>query len=309
MNDELLARIRRHACMALDPVPTGLPSRLSPIGPIHAVLFDVYGTLLVSGSGDIGVGATAEDRAAAMRGALHAVCGAETTVTEQSARHLVERFLREISDCHERQRSEGIEYPEVDVMQLWRAVVPASEAPSVANFCWDDRHLCLLAIEYELRVNPVWPMPAAVSTLRQLRSAGLRVGIISNAQFFTPLMWQATAEVTFEEAGVDPALQYFSYRFGQAKPGVFLYEQAASQLRKEGVESQHVLYVGNDLRNDVAPAAHVGFRTALFAGDKRSLRLRTEDPTVADVQPDWIVDSLDQLGSALVSQNPSGHEK
>jgi len=48
-----------------------------------------------------------------------------------------------------------------------------------------------LAVEYECRVNPVWPMPAALETIETLRARGFRLGIVSNAQFYTPLIIEA----------------------------------------------------------------------------------------------------------------------
>ena len=48
--------------------------------------------------------------------------------------------------------------------------------------------------------------------------------------------------------------------------------------------------------NDILPATKCGFRTALFAGDARSLRLRDQDSRVADITPDIIATDLAQLG-------------
>ena len=53
--------------------------------------------------------------------------------------------------------------------------------------------------------------------------------------------------------------------------------------------------LGNDMLNDIYPARNVGFQTALFAGDKRSLRLRTEDPRCRDLTSDLVVTDLGQL--------------
>ena len=58
-----------------------------------------------------------------------------------------------------------------------------------------------------------------------------------------------------------------------------------------------VAYIGNDRRNDMAPAQDVGFQTILFAGDARSLRMRDDDPTCNHVQPDLRITHLDQLTS------------
>ena len=38
----------------LEPIPTGVSPQLSPVVDIRAVLFDIYGTLIISGCGDIG---------------------------------------------------------------------------------------------------------------------------------------------------------------------------------------------------------------------------------------------------------------
>jgi putative hydrolase of the HAD superfamily len=60
-----------------------------------------------------------------------------------------------------------------------------------------------------------------------------------------------------------------------------------------------VLYVGNDMLHDVLPAAAMGFRTALFAGDRRSLRRREGDARVASVTPDVVVLQLRDLLSCV----------
>ena len=49
------------------------------------------------------------------------------------------------------------------------------------------------------------------------------------------------------------------------------------------------------MRNDILPAACAGFKTALFAGDRRSLRLRASDARCAKLSPDLIVTDLRQL--------------
>jgi putative hydrolase of the HAD superfamily len=47
--------------------------------------------------------------------------------------------------------------------------------------------------------------------------------------------------------------------------------------------------------NDIFPAKITGFQTALFAGDKRSLRRRTDDPRCRNLKPDLVVTDLGQL--------------
>ena len=49
------------------------------------------------------------------------------------------------------------------------------------------------------------------------------------------------------------------------------------------------------MRNDIYPAHAIGFQTALFAGDRRSLRLRADDARCADLKPDLVLTDLEQL--------------
>ena len=102
-------------------------------------------------------------------------------------------------------------------------------------------------------------------------------------------------------------MQYFSYQHRHAKPGGYLYNLAAERLAELGVEPHEVVYVGNDVRNDVAPALRVGFRAVLFAGDRRSLRLRLEDPELRDLQPTATITNLEQL-LPLIGVDEAAHE-
>ena len=141
-------------------------------------------------------------------------------------------------------------------------------------------------------------LPHAIC-LAALQATGLKLGLVSNAQFFTPLMFPALLDQALDQLGFAEDSRFYSYQFLRAKPGEFLYQQAAEALSSLGIAADEVVYVGNDLLNDVAPAQAVGFRTALFAGDARSLRLREGDPRVTGVQPDLVLTDLAQLAPCL----------
>jgi putative hydrolase of the HAD superfamily len=119
--------------------------------------------------------------------------------------------------------------------------------------------------------------------------------VVSNAQFYTPEAFPALVRQTLAELGFAHDLQFYSYQHGRAKPGEALYRLAAASLQRRGILTERALYVGNDMRNDIAPAARLGFRTALFAGDARSLRRREGDPLCAGVVPDLVVTDLIDL--------------
>ena len=78
-----------------------------------------------------------------------------------------------------------------------------------------------------------------------------------------------------------------------------MYRQAAETLATRKIGVSQTLYVGNDMLNDVTPAKKLGYRTALFAGDARSLRRRAGHPDTAGVVPDLIVTDLRDLSACL----------
>ncbi|MEM9187230.1 MAG: HAD family hydrolase [Planctomycetota bacterium] len=289
-----IADILRRLSTPLAPEPTGVEPRLPRLDGVRVVLFDVYGTLLVSGSGDISLTSGAA-RGGAATEALSAV---GVDLGAHAGRAVVDALHEAIQQSH---AESSAAFPEVDIVRVWQATadrltggkldLPADAAQQ-------------LATEYECRVNPVWPMPGLAETLVAIKSAGLPMGIVSNAQFFTPValagfLDPSASAATLAGAGFDERLFAWSYAERQAKPGPFLYEKVASELAGRGVQPSGALYVGNDMRNDIWPASRVGFRTALFAGDARSLRWRRDDPRVAGVAPDAVVTELPQLLSIL----------
>ncbi|MEM9659974.1 MAG: HAD family hydrolase, partial [Planctomycetota bacterium] len=272
MSEDPYVALIRASSSPLEPLPTGVEPQLSPLEDVQAVLFDVYGTLLVSGSGDIGASDPAP-RGRALVESLSAVGLEFNGEGDEGAAEL----RRQIEMSHRESRRSDIEYPEVRIDQIWRSTCQRFAEAGRLSLPTSGVDYKRLAIEFEVRTNPVWPMPGAAECLAALRRRGVPVGIVSNAQFFTPLAIEATFGRKPESLGVDPALQYYSYEHGHAKPGVWLYEQAAATLQRNGVKAWQALYVGNDMRNDVHPAAATKFRTALFAGDRRSLRMRRDE--------------------------------
>jgi putative hydrolase of the HAD superfamily len=287
--------IIRKNCRPAAPIPTGQRPRLTPLEGVRAVLFDVYGTMFISASGDVGTAdgsAKSSAFAEAMAAAGLPTCRAEGP---DDAQLLCETIRRH----HDVARGQGIEYPEVEIRDVWRDVI--AELGGRGQFDADPLAADVerLAVEYEVRANPVWPMPHVKECLAGLRGAGVELGIVSNAQFFTLELFPALLDYSIEHLGFSAKLRFFSYQSGQAKPGTFLYERAKEALSSLAIHADEVVYVGNDLLNDVVPAQAVGFRTALFAGDARSLRLREGDPRVEGVQPDLVLTDLAQLKECL----------
>ncbi len=295
MSKPLLDIIRSRS-QPLAPVPTGAdsPTETDRLAGIRAVLWDVYGTLFISGSGDIGHAARFDGEAAIREALTSAGCE-----VRQPEMRLHSRFIELIKEEHERLGSGGVDYPEVEIREIWTRLVEELQAVGAIHFSIAP-DLDALAVAFECATNPVWPMPATLDCLTQLRQQGVRLGIISNSQFYTPLLFEALLRRPVEEIGFDPGLCVWSYRLRRGKPDPSLFVAALDQLRKDGISSNQTLFVGNDMLNDIKPAQALGMKTALFAGDRRSLRWRRDDPRVAKTTPDLTLTRLDQLPDILL---------
>ena len=264
----------------MTPIPTGeVPRGLSKIRRVKALLFDVYGTLLISSSGVRVSPVISNDQKRVLAGVLH------DFGIDQTPDSLMDALCREIEKDHQHLRQVGIDCPEVDIIQIWQRILGVDEPEYLEAF----------AMAYEMAVNPVYPMPGIEDLLSACRKQNLLLGIISNAQFYTPRLLEQLLGTSLDMCGFDPQLTFYSYRFRTAKPSNLMFQLAAEVFSRREILPASVLYVGNDMRNDILPAETVGFQTALFAGDQRSLRRRPDDAGCRHLVPDVIVTDLRQL--------------
>lgn len=278
-NEQYISLIKESASEML-PISTGMESSGVLDVDIDCVMFDVYGTLFISGSGDISLAEKEGGREEAVGRLLE-----KYGYTEREPSAVMSSFFANIKRRHRELKKEGVEKPEVRIEEVWKRTLNIQ----------DDGRAKLFALEYELAVNPVYPMPDLWKVLDELKGRGIPMGIISNAQYFTPILFEAFSGKPTEELGLNEGICFFSYQYEQAKPSVFLYEKAAQELKKIDRNAENTLYIGNDMLNDVAPAAECGFKTALFAGDKRSLRMREGDPRTAKVKADLTITKLEEI--------------
>lgn len=268
----------------LEPQSTGVKAGGALKAPVHAVLFDIYGTLFISSSGD--VSAAGEKIRAGLLNELLKRYGIEIDAAD-----VLKRYFGEIEKIHSRLRCKGIDFPEVEIDRVWMSVLNMKSI----------EHARLFAVEYESVFNTVWPMPFLGEIIAFLKKRNVILGIISNAQFFSPLLFEAFTGSTPEGLGFSGELIFYSFEHKYAKPSVRLYRKAEKALKDMSIAPQNALYVGNDMLNDIYPADTVGFQTALFAGDARSLRMRKDDFRCSNLTPDIIITDLMDLSEHLIS--------
>ena len=290
MSDELFEIIRRLSA-PMTPVPSGVLPRLQPLPRIRAVLFDIYGTLMISGSGEVGT-ADAHEIPTAIQASLRAVGVDPLGLPDDAGPVSVIRAQ------HQQARDAGIDYPEVDLREVWRQWLQVRIERGQLSPQARKIDVSRLAVEYECRMNPVWPMPGCEAAIDALRSRFI-LGIVSNAQFFTPLLFPALLGRSLAEWGFSAEMQYFSYRYRYAKPSPRLFVEALETLSRSQIAPEQTVYIGNDMLNDIRVPASLGMRTVLFAGDLRSLRRRDGDPRVGACRPDAVITDLTQLPDCL----------
>jgi putative hydrolase of the HAD superfamily len=247
-------------------------------------MFDIYGTLFVSGAGDISL---SQKKPVKMPGLEQIM---NQFGIEKKPEALRKDFFREIEKRHAELRSRGFDYPEVEVDRVWMNILGKNDSTEA-----QQSKIRQFAELFELVVNPVYPMPNLGELIAACRDSGILMGIVSNAQFYTSHLFNLFFDSDPEGLGFHPDLTIYSYRFGCAKPSLSLFQTAAARIKNMGVAEESVLYVGNDMLNDIMPAKKIGFTTALFAGDKRSLRLRKDEPLCKNIKADLVLTDLAQL--------------
>jgi len=269
--------IRKHQ-RELQHVASGMEKKGKLKNEVKAVFFDIYGTLFISESGDISEGNYSQSQYQQLKDLL-----SRYSVSLEPA-EVSTRFKQEVVKKHSELKEQGIDYPEVKYPEIWEKI-----------FDWPERQLKEFAVEWEVVVNPVCPMPHLSEILQYLTGQKMVLGIISNAQFFTPYLFEAYLGKSLEDLGFDSENLFYSYQRNVAKPSIILYQYAKERLGFLGIEPQQALYIGNDQLKDIYPAQKAGFQTCLFAGDQRSLRLRKDDQRCENLQSDLVINDLLEL--------------
>ena len=280
----------------LTPLSTGIPPRLARDENIKCVVFDVYGTLLISASGDI-------DKLKLSTSCVmnsFAQCGIDILSKDpaHSAEYVIRRYKETIKELKNKARAENNEHPEINIREVWRMLLSSLHAEKLINKGSIDE-VDLLALHFEILSNPVYPMPFMAEIIHSLRRRDIPLGIVSNAQFYTPMIMNYFLGEEIENDGeiraFEPEMSIYSYRESISKPSTVLFEKLLEGASSYGLKNSEILFVGNDMLKDIYPAQKLGIRTALFAGDARSLRLRQEEPMLAEVIPDYTINNLEQI--------------
>ena len=241
------------------------------------ILWDVYGTLVRAERGDF-------DSLVKRHAELLAIF--DQTVRNfslpLSGEALHEHFLAAIKSERDRRIAEGAAHPEIRIEEIWLKLLgdaTLNQAREVALF-------------FERHANPKQFQPGAFETLITLKQRGVRQGIVSNAQFYTPidlselLREESAGAICTYESIFDPALTVFSFELGVAKPDLAPFRRAVEALTRDNIMPDDCVFVGDSPANDIVPAQHLGFKTVLYA---------PAGGAKLPVKPDLVIQNLAQL--------------
>ena len=282
----------------LDPLDTGTDPKLQKLDGVEVLAYDFYGTLFISGVGDIGV----DDGNFDSDILIDVLNDSGVTIENEKAGEEAFKLYNVVVEEHMKQlEDQGIEFPEPDIRSVWKSVLNRMSEQSLITFSDNDSLYDRISVEFEARMNPVWPMPDVVETLSYFKESGVTQGIISNSQFYTPIVLEALTGNSLNELGFSEGLLHWSFEEHMKKPGLTFYHNFIKKLTvfDSSLTPDKVLYIGNDMLKDVYPAREVGMKTALFAGDKRSLKWRRDDDRCKNIEPDLVITKLSQLKQCI----------
>jgi putative hydrolase of the HAD superfamily len=274
--------------------PTGAEPVFSKDNDIKAVVFDIYGTLVISASGDI---MQASYDASMFSQALKN-SGYQIKVQENDLMEIHPLFETEVKQGKEKAQINGTPFPELNIVNVWQKTLHKAETLGlIASTPSSD--IQLFTFIFELKSNQVWPMPGLRETITNLKRKGVPLGSVSNAQFYTPVMMNYFLYDTIKGDefvdGFEKDLSVFSYKILKGKPDKDVFKELLNPLNKRGLAQEEVLFVGNDMLKDIYASSQLGFKTCFFAGDMRAYRLRENHPEASKIKPDHIITELKQL--------------
>lgn len=283
----------------MNPAPTNMVPKFTRDPNLKAILFDVYGTIVISASGDV------EESEITTLNLKKSLDAAGIFVTRPEIEvgdillQMLDAFKNKILAVHESEKTDERPFPEVDILNIWESVIKEFQS---RNLLIVENPICIKCFTFifEVLSNTIYPMPGMKSVISRLSEKGFPLGIISNAQFYTPVILNYFMNNLITEAlevkPFDKDISVFSYQHQRSKPDNYLFDMVKIKFQeKYSIRPSEILFVGNDMYRDIFPASKAGFKTVLFAGDKRSLRLRQDNPELKDLEPDYVITDLNQL--------------
>lgn len=281
-----------------------------PLEGIRAVTWSVYGTLLRISDGELVFD---------VPDALRRQVALEKTIEEfhmwQSMtrkpgppwEQMYDQYKRLVEDRQMAGTRHKGDAPEVDSSAIWRTIVERLQQKEyhyeASTYGDMDAFSEKISYFFHSSLQGVEASPQAREALLAVSDAGLRQGLLSDGQSFTlvQMLRALRAQGTLPAPGglFDLDCVILSFQHGVRKPSKSLYRAAVECFRDHGVAPEEILHVGSRVSDDLAIAKRFGMKTALYAGDKLSLRATKEEMKDPALRPDRLLTDLAQIREIL----------
>jgi FMN phosphatase YigB (HAD superfamily) len=160
-----------------------------------------------------------------------------------------------------------------------------------------------IAYFFQSCLQAVEAAPNALQALICVRQNGLEQGLLADAQPFSLIQalrafGQQTKLPPLNEL-FDPACLVLSCQVGVRKPSPTLYDTCLQRFAEKGIQPGEILYVGNRLQSDLAVAKQLGMKTALYVGDKLSLKASSSEIKHKELRPKRLLTDLMQISKIV----------
>jgi FMN phosphatase YigB (HAD superfamily) len=277
--------------------------------PVRAVLWNVYGTLLTITGGelyfehpqkllmDVALDKTVQE---------FKMWGSMTRRPGQPGEYLGHLYAHQLA-LQRGVTTGGEKYPEVGAERVWEALI---KKLLQKDYRFDTGFYGALnefsrkvAYFFHTSLQGTACYAGAAEALKAVSAAGLRQGLLADAQCFTAVQLQRGLAEQDEEANLDelvpPGLRFLSADVRARKPSERLFRHALDELVDMGVSPGEVLHVGSRVPLDLVPARRLGMKIALFAGDRGSLQITPEQLKDPASRPDVLLTKLSQIADVV----------
>ena len=289
-----------------DPVPLKATPFLKPIEDVRLVTWSIYGTLMTIEDERLLHNHPQEIR---MQIALEKTIkefNMWNSMTRRAGQPweglliLYDRFREELGMVSSKHKGD---YPEIDSAKIWQKVIGRLQQKEynydVGKYGDVEDLSEKIAYFFHANLQGARAMPDARETLATLTHAGIRQGLLADAQSFSVPQLTYHLQQQGRIASIAELFSasnfYLSFQEKMRKPSLSFYKHVRDSIEKQGISRHQVLHVSHRLKDDLAVAKKLGFRTALFAADKSSCRVDASDVRDPKLKPDRLITEIRQI--------------
>lgn len=202
----------------------------------------------------------------------------------------------------------GEKHPEMAAEKVWEAIIKklfAKDYQFDAGFYGSLNEFSRkIAYFFHTSLQGTACYPGAAEALRAVAARKkLSQGLLADGQCFTLVQLQRGLAAQDENARLDDLIaadkRWLSCELHAKKPSPTVFRAALDALLQQGIEAPEILHVSSRLMEDLVPAKRLGMRTALFAGDKASLRASKKQIKDQANRPDVMLTELAQIAEIV----------